>query len=211
MRVDRVETAEVQDSGRKNAKVKIKEKDGVVTKTIEYKENGVKTKITEITYPDGSTKTTKKMSGCGPKELGTVFVAKIDLSQPNGIAQEAPVDGFDSNPNSLVTDKIKSIINTRGGIVPSDIVDADGKIKKGFEIFDINSDGRLSDNEFSWFANGGVIKQGESDAKQISRENFNKSIHALDTNMGTTKADGIISSEERQELYSMLDAPEHYY
>jgi len=194
-----------------NSKVKIKEKDGVITKTTVTKQNGVTTTVTETTYPDGSRRTTTetKSRNCGvPLSQSMVLGVFVDTSKNNTSQPINPV--VDEKNVSLFGQPLQDAFANQGVVKPGDIVDRNGKIKDEYKIFDLNGDGRLADNEFSWFANGGVKKSGAAPGG-ITANNMNNSIMAMDTNLGTTKADGIITAEERLSLHSMLDAPERFY
>lgn len=196
-------------SGNKDIRVKITEKNGVVTKTTVTNDNGVKTTVVETTYPDGRIQTKTTSSGCGMRTLGTVNLGTVHVLD-NSDNRNSVFDITDENAHPLVSDALKSTLEQNGKIVPSVIVDDNGKVKPDYYVFDLNGDGRLGDNEFSWFAHGGAIS-ADKNLDEISYSNFESSMNALDMIKKGSSPDGIITNQERISLHNMLDAPEKYY
>lgn len=208
MKVENIGQNEVERVKPKNQNVKIKEKNGVVTKTTVTKEDGVTTTTIETTYPDGRRTTQIRTSGCGVHNLGSISLGPIKFIDKT-ITDESVFNVVDENGEPLIGESLKNVLKTKGEITMSDVLDKDGKVKADYRILDLNSDGRLADNEFSWFANGGTISREEKLPEYIAAGDFEISVKSLDKANGA-KPDGVITNAERAELHNMLNAPEKF-
>lgn len=209
----RVENYNIETAGnpkkKKNSSVKRKEKDGVVTTTTVTKENGVKTEVTETVYPDGRIVTQTKSSGCGVHNIGVINLGSFNL-ESGEVEANSIFTVKDENGDFLIGEELEANLDKNGVINVNDIIDSEGNVKPDYKIFDLNGDGRLADNEFDWFANGGASSFNKS-ASSVSAGNFENSVNTLDTIRAGSKSDGIITTAERKALHSMLDAPEKFY
>ena len=116
----------------------------------------------------------------------------------------------DENGDFLIGEELEANLDKNGVINVNDIIDSEGNVKPDYKIFDLNGDGRLADNEFDWFANGGASSLDKS-AASMSSDDFESAVNTLDTIRVGSKSDGIITTAERKALHSMLDAPEKFY
>ncbi len=78
----------------------------------------------------------------------------------------------DENNNELISDEIKKKLLQNEEIKKTDIANIDGTIKKGFNIFDLNSDGKLDNTEFSVFASGGKLGKIQEKTESIKMNQF---------------------------------------
>lgn len=112
--------------------------------------------------------------------------------------------------NNVVSGEIKSLFaNGKNQMSLDDAVDSSGKVKQGFEIFDLNQDGKIDDIEKQYFSGGGRILDGDS--KTVSIENFVKIVKLLDKfsvdgDPAKRKEDKLITDANKKELYNTLSA-----
>ena len=115
-----------------------------------------------------------------------------------------------SSGNNVVSDEIKSLFaNGKNEMSLDDVVDSSGNIKQGFELFDLNQDGKLDDLEKRYFSGAGRILDG--DKKTISIDNFVKTVKLLDKfsvdgDPAKLKEDKLITDANKKELYNILSA-----
>ncbi len=110
----------------------------------------------------------------------------------------------DENNNFVVNDSVKQLFKNTDKVSLNNVVDENGKIKKGLEIFDLNSDGKLDDIEKKFFTSGG--KPFASNDIDLTIENFVTSLKKLDNFGYVAVANGsrenkIITNSDKKLLY----------
>lgn len=96
---------------------------------------------------------------------------------------------------TIMTPEIKEVFGLEYKDISKEIADADGNIKKGMEIFDLNSDGKLDNVEKEYKSNNGIYKRSKL-------KNLEKYLYSIDKDTSKDgKTDGIISKEDKQKVY----------
>lgn len=108
------------------------------------------------------------------------------------------------NNNLVVNDSVKQLFKDTDKVSLNNVVDENGKIKKGLEIFDLNNDGKLDDTEKKFFTGGG-IPFASNDA-DLTIENFVTSLKQLDKfgyvdDAGGNIENKIITNSDKNLLY----------
>ena len=97
-----------------------------------------------------------------------------------------------------ITPEIKELFSVdRPEINLNDLVDENNNVKKGYELFDLNQDGKLDDYETSYFVSGGALLK--TDNKTLSLENFVSDVYRLDK--FDNKYDDRTTSENRKAIH----------
>lgn len=85
----------------------------------------------------------------------------------------------DEKGEEVITKEVKELFKGKNGSISFDeITDSNGKVKKGLEVFDLNNDGKLDENEKSYFANGG--RSELSKATKLTITELTNAIEQLD-------------------------------
>ena len=85
----------------------------------------------------------------------------------------------DEKGEEVITKEVKELFKGKNGSISFDeITDSNGKVKKGLEVFDLNNDGKLDENEKSYFANGGHSEL--SKATKLTITDLTNAIEQLD-------------------------------
>ena len=114
----------------------------------------------------------------------------------------------DEKGEEVITKEVKELFKGKNGSISFDeITDSNGKVKKGLEVFDLNNDGKLDENEKSYFANGGHSEL--SKATKLTITDLTNAIEQLDkvgyTGGGNPK-DSEITTQNKQNLHKMLSS-----
>lgn len=110
---------------------------------------------------------------------------------------------YDENGNNIITQEVKNLFSiNKKEITPEDLVDENGNLKKGLEIFDFNKDGKLDDIEKNYFATGGRFIK--TDSNKITVANFISSLEALD--LFDESRDGKLTGEDKNVLHKYITA-----
>lgn len=115
----------------------------------------------------------------------------------------------DENGNNIVTKEIKTQFNTNDKIAFKDIVDNDGNIKKGFEIFDLNGDGKIDNKEKGYFSAAGHFMYKPKENIDISE--FLNALTALDKvgyveSTGNNTENKTITTQDKKSIYKILES-----
>ena len=104
---------------------------------------------------------------------------------------------------NLVTPQIKNLFSNGVSEVSFDVMsDSKGNLKKGFELFDLNNDGKLDDVEKSFFITGG--KMIKSDSNVLTLGSLLSSLRVLD--YYDNKEDGKTDFFYRRAVYNYVQA-----
>ena len=110
----------------------------------------------------------------------------------------------------LVTSEIINMFqNGNANINFDEICDNTGRLKTGFEMFDLNGDFMLDNNEKAFFSSGG--HPISDDNSKLSLKNLVQSIEMLDKigfdkDYCENKADNIVTTDDKKNLYKMISA-----
>ena len=112
----------------------------------------------------------------------------------------------DENGNKVVTNAIKELFSNNNDSVSFDaLVDENQNINKGMELFDLNGDGKLDENEKGYFANGG--RTALSKDNQLTIDKLTAAIKKLDAvgyeHSGNVE-NGQITTQNKRNLHKML-------
>ena len=122
---------------------------------------------------------------------------RYNLEKLNNILLKNPA----SNLENYITPEIKTLFSEDKPEVSYDeICNSDGTLKKGFELFDLNSDGKIDDLEKSYFSSGGSMLNIHAATLHIN--NLADVIHRLD--MFDNKNDTFTSINNRKTLYRFM-------
>lgn len=115
----------------------------------------------------------------------------------------------DEKGNSIISDEIKTQFKTNEQIAFKDIVDNDGNVKKGYEIFDLNGDGKLDDKERGYFSASGhsTDKAGNT----VGLAEFLNAMTELDMvgydkSIGTNTQNEKITTQDKKAIHKILDS-----
>lgn len=115
----------------------------------------------------------------------------------------------DFNKKLVTSEIINMFQNGNANINFDEICDNTGRLKPGFEMFDLNGDFMLDNNEKAFFSSGG--HPISDDNSKLSLKNLVQSIEMLDK-IGfdkvycENKADNIVTSDDKKNLYKMISA-----
>lgn len=130
-------------------------------------------------------------------------VANFDKEQQTALNSNQVKD---SKGNNVVSDNIKSMFS-KSEVSFEEIVDADGKVKAGFEVFDLNGDGKVDDIERKFYSGGGKVTSG--DGKTVKIEDFLNTVKLLDkyaTDEDLNRLeDNSVSDNDKKDLYQTLE------
>lgn len=105
----------------------------------------------------------------------------------------------------IVTSEIKNLFSqTKTTATIDEIINADGTIKNGMDIFDLNSDGKFDQKEKNYFTNGGTLVNEGSEEIQLDK--FLKILKKLDS-FSTYANEGLdlkFNTEDKNRLYAIL-------
>lgn len=110
----------------------------------------------------------------------------------------------DDNNNLVINDKIKELFNNSDSVPLNNLVDKNGNIKQGYEVFDLNGDGKFDDKEKQYFSSGGKFL--DSEHINLTIDNFTNAIKNLDKFGYVPSADNniennIITKSDKELLY----------
>lgn len=112
------------------------------------------------------------------------------------------------NEDEVVTDSVKGLFTGDKSIATfSEIVDKNGNVKKGMEVFDLNGDGKLDDLEKGYFTSGGHSSTKHTEYIDIS--DLLSAINELDKvgyvqSAGGNAADSKITTQNKKTLHKIL-------
>lgn len=132
------------------------------------------------------------------KKRKKVFVSdSVNMNSANGVNPD-PSQPF-KGTNVKTSAEINSLFSSENASVNvSDIVDAQGKLKPGYEFFDLNGDSKLDKYELNFFAKGDNV---------ITEAEMTSSINALDMARDTKmRLDGNINKDDRTTIYRLYRA-----
>ncbi len=115
----------------------------------------------------------------------------------------------DEKGNSIISDEIKTQFKNSEKIAFKDIVDEAGNVKKGYEIFDLNGDGKLDNKEKGYFSASGHSTDKAGNAVGLAE--FLNAMNELDM-VGYDKAIGEntknkkITTQDKQAIHKILDS-----
>lgn len=127
---------------------------------------------------------------------------ETDASQTKWAIEEIQrISLKDSDGNEYITPEIKALFSDeKNNVNMNDLVDENGNIKKGYEIFDLNHDGKLDDLETSYFtSNGAMLKTNK---KILTADNFINTFYKLD--VFDNRYDKLLSVENRKRIYKFM-------
>ena len=115
----------------------------------------------------------------------------------------------DENGNNIVTKEIKAQFNTNNKIAFKDIIDNNGNIKKGFEIFDLNGDGKIDNKEKGYFSAAGHFTDKSQETINVSE--FLNALIELDKvgyveSAGNNIENKTITTQDKKALYKILES-----
>lgn len=110
---------------------------------------------------------------------------------------------YDENGNNIITQEVKNLFSiNKKQITPEDLIDENGNIKAGLEIFDFNHDGKFDDIEKNYFVTGGKFVKTNSNS--ITVANFINALEALD--LFDEAKDGKLIGKDKEVLYKYITA-----
>ena len=115
----------------------------------------------------------------------------------------------DENGNNIVTAEIKALFKNNGQIAFKNIIDNDGNVKKGFELFDLNGDGKIDNQEKGYFSAAGHTT--EKPNENVNLSDFLNTLTELDKVGYVESAEDnienkIITTQDKQSLYKILES-----
>lgn len=118
------------------------------------------------------------------------------------------LDIKNENNEQVITDEVKGLFTGKNGTISLDeITDQSGNVKKGLELFDLNGDGKLDENEKNYFANGG--RSAISNNNKLTIVNLTKAIDRLDfagVENGSNYNNSKITTNDKKGLHKMLSS-----
>lgn len=117
----------------------------------------------------------------------------------------------DENGNNIITPEIKTLFKNKDQIAFNDIVDTDGNVKKGLEIFDLNGDGKIDNKEKGYFSTSGHYNNTDTPAESVKLSEFLTSLNELDK-VGYVESEyrnienNSITTEDKKALYKILES-----
>lgn len=93
-------------------------------------------------------------------------------------------------------------------IEKSEVIDKNGNAKLGFEIFDLNGNGKIDNLEWDYFSSGGKIHKKENN--EVTAQEFFDAIGKIDQFGSTWRCNNKISDDEKKKLYKVIEAG-HYF
>ena len=119
------------------------------------------------------------------------------------------LDIKDENNNNVITDEVKNLFKTNARVEFKDITDENGNIKKGYEIFDLNADGKVDDKEKGYFSSAGHSSQTHNENVDLSE--FLKAIKELDMvgydkNVGNNTENKTVTSQDKKAIHKLLES-----
>ena len=113
------------------------------------------------------------------------------------------------NKQLIVTETIKNLYKDKMEISFEEIIDNNGKLKPGMEIFDLSGDGNLDEKEKIYWSNGGHI--GKNDKASIKIESFLSAINELDysaydSRYGSNQKDLVITTQDKKRMYKLIES-----
>lgn len=105
----------------------------------------------------------------------------------------------------IVTSEIKNLFSeTKTHANISDIINNDGTIKNGMELFDLNDDGKLDQKEKNYFTNGGtLVNEGNEEIKLEHFLNILKKLDSFSTAANDSR-DLKLYTQDKHRLYAVL-------
>ncbi len=117
----------------------------------------------------------------------------------------------DENGNNIVTPEIKTLFENNEQIEFKDIIDNNGNVKKGFEIFDLNGNGNIDNQEKGYFSASGHYNNTKKSVESVNLSEFLSSLTELD-NVGYDKSvdnntkNKTITTQDKKDLYKILES-----
>lgn len=105
--------------------------------------------------------------------------------------------------NQIVKDSVFD-----GKIEKAEVIDKNGNAKLGFEIFDLNGNGKIDNLEWDYFSSGGRIHRKENN--EVTAKEFFDAIDKVDEFGSTWHRNNKISDDEKKKLYKVIEAG-HYF
>lgn len=115
----------------------------------------------------------------------------------------------DENGNNIISDEIKTQFKNSEKIAFKDAVDESGNIKKGYEIFDLNGDGKLDNKEKGYFSASGHSTDKTGNAVGLAE--FLNAMTELDMvgyvkSAGSNTKNKTVTTQDKQAIYKILDS-----
>lgn len=135
---------------------------------------------------------------------------KAELSAKNHEKLENS-DIKDEKGNNITTPEIKILFKNNDQIEFKDVVDNNGNVKKGFEIFDLNGDGNIDNQEKGYFSASGHYNNTKKSVESVNLSDFLSSLMELD-NVGYDKSvdnnikNKTITTQDKKNLYKFLES-----
>lgn len=135
--------------------------------------------------------------------------AKAELVK-NNQNKLATIEIKDEKGNNVVTEEVKDLFTgDKTSISFSEITDANGKIKKGMEIFDLNGDGKIDNQEKGYFSASGHASQTHKESIDLSE--FLNALTELDKvgyvkRAGSNIENSTITTQDKQAMHKMLES-----
>ena len=133
---------------------------------------------------------------------------KIEITKQK-LEELEKLDIKDENNNNVITDDVKNLFKVDAKAEFKDITDKNGNVKKGFEVFDLNGDGKIDNQEKGYFSSAGHSSQTHNENIDLSE--FLKAIEELDK-VGYVEAAGnniknnIITTQDKKAAHKLLES-----
>jgi len=138
----------------------------------------------------------------------TLYIKKIAEESKALHKSLNEVDVKDESGNDVITPEVKALFsgdNTSTSY--NNVVDENGNIKPGMELFDLNGDKKLDDYEKAYFSSGGHAASNNLESLNIeSLIAAVKSLDSIEYYDGYAPQDGQITAKNKEHLYAMLGA-----
>ena len=115
----------------------------------------------------------------------------------------------DEKGNNVISDEIKTQFKNNEKIAFKDVVDENGNVKKGYEVFDLNGDGKLDDKEKGYFSASGHSTDKVGNAVGLAE--FLSAMNELDMVGYVKTADNniknnTVTAQDKQAIHKILDS-----
>lgn len=133
---------------------------------------------------------------------------KIEITKQK-LEELEKLDIKDENNNNVITDDVKNLFKVDAKAEFKDITDKNGNVKKGFEVFDLNGDGKIDNQEKGYFSSAGHSSQTHNENVDLSE--FLKAIKELDK-VGYVEAaennikNNIITTKDKKAAHKLLES-----